>query len=170
MSRLASQEREFSIPILSRSAFLYKICVPAFLKRRERETRNARPSLDIIIEEKAKVVASDWGQNLFNSLPRQLVCLGLFERKGRGHPIFPHNEDVAAQHCCSGLQMMQMPLWRGTVVDISLACDISMARRRFFTFFGYQNKKIKKISKALKFSSFCTNLCLKKVNNFFFKY
>ena len=28
------------------------------------------------------------GQNLFNSLPRQLFCLGLFEGKGRIHPIF----------------------------------------------------------------------------------
>ena len=30
------------------------------------------------------------GQNLFKSLPRQLFCLGLFERKGRIHPIFPN--------------------------------------------------------------------------------
>ena len=41
-------------------------------------------------EDKAKVVAAVCGQKLFNSLPRQLFCLGLFERKGRIHPIFPN--------------------------------------------------------------------------------
>ena len=30
------------------------------------------------------------GQNLFNSLPRQLYCLGLFASKGRIHPVFPN--------------------------------------------------------------------------------
>ena len=42
------------------------------------------------LEDKAKVVASVCGQNLFYSLPRQLFCLCLCERKGRVHSNFPN--------------------------------------------------------------------------------
>ena len=34
------QEREISIPMLSRSSFLYRICIPAFLKGQERGNAN----------------------------------------------------------------------------------------------------------------------------------
>ena len=46
---ISAQECEFSVPILLRSAFLYKIYVPAPVPKmpgtRERETKNAGPSL-----------------------------------------------------------------------------------------------------------------------------
>ena len=37
---ISSQKREIIVSILSRSAFLYKICVPAFLTCQERGARN----------------------------------------------------------------------------------------------------------------------------------
>ena len=46
------------------------------------------------LEDKAKVVASDWGAKFIKFLAALAVFLGLFERKGQIHSIFPNRQGI----------------------------------------------------------------------------
>ena len=82
----------FFISILLRCTFDFwqtypgRVCILLALNLCLLKRSNHRRRIET--EGKAKVVASVLGQNLFNSLPHKLFCLGLLGRKGWIQPVY----------------------------------------------------------------------------------